>query len=334
MMPRKGKVLICGEFTADGISSMTAELIHQGRAICDLFEEPLQLLLIGDGAQEFAEEAIHMGADKLHLSRGLLFSESFPESYLARILQIIGQIEPTLILFGQTDMGREMAPRLAARIDASVCLDCVKIEVDPESGSLLQTKPVYGGNALAVWMSIDDRPQIVTLRPRSVEPAKPNSSRSGEILQFEADIDETQFAGKLLETVKEDAQGIKLDEAKVIVTGGGGIGGEEGFHWLEELAGLLQGAVGISRVPCDEGWMSKSLEIGQTGLMVSPDLYIAVGLSGAPQHMAGCSHSKTIVAINKNPEAHIFKEADYGIVGDYKEALPAFIEALKTLLRN
>lgn len=334
MMPRKGKVLIYGEFSGERITSTTAELIHQGRMISDLFEEPLHIFLIGDGAREFAEEAIQWGADKVHLSRGLPFSESHPESYLNRILEGVNQIEPTLILFGQTDMGREMAPRLAARMDASVCLDCVKIEVDPESGSLLQTKPVYGGNALAVWMSIDERPQIVTLRPRSVEPAKPNSSRSGEILHVEADIDESQFAGKLLETVKEDAQGIKLDEAKVIVTGGGGIGGEEGFFWLEELAGLLQGAVGISRVPCDEGWMPKSLEIGQTGLVVSPDLYIAVGLSGAPQHMAGCSHSKTIVAINKDTEAHIFQEADYGIIGDYKEALPAFIEALKTLSGN
>ena len=231
-------------------------------------------------------------------------------------------------------MGREIAPRLAARIDASVCLDYVKIEVDPESGTLLQTKPVYGGNALAVWTSSGQHPQIVTLRPRSTEAAKPDSSRRGEILSVEAEIDDFRFRGKLLETVKEEVKGIKLDEAKVIVAGGGGIGGEEGFHWLGELAGILQGAVGISRVPCDEGWMPKSLEIGQTGLGVSPDLYIAVGLSGAPQHMAGCSHSKTIVAINKDAEAHIFQEADFGIIGDFRVALPTFIEKLKTLLGN
>ena len=182
-------------------------------------------------------------------------------------------------------MGREIAPRLAARIDASVCLDYVKIEVDPESGTLLQTKPVYGGNALAVWTSSGQHPQIVTLRPRSTEAAKPDSSRRGEILSVEAEIDDFRFRGKLLETVKEEVKGIKLDEAKVIVAGGGGIGGEEGFHWLGELAGLLQGAVGISRVPCDEGWMPKSLEIGQTGLVVSPDLYIAVGRSAAHGRM-------------------------------------------------
>jgi len=145
MTPRKGKVFICGEFSGDCITSTTAELIHQGRMISDLFEEPLHILLIGDGAQEAAEEAIQRGVDKVHLSQGLPFSESHPKSYLARILHVTGQIEPTLILFGQTDMGREMAPRLAARIEASVCLDCIKLEVDPESGSLLQTKPVCPG---------------------------------------------------------------------------------------------------------------------------------------------------------------------------------------------
>ena len=333
MAPR-GKVFICGEFIGVGVTSTTAELIRLGRDISDLFEEQLEILLIGDGTQEAAKEAIHMGADKVHLSRGLPLSESHPESYLARILQVIGRTEPTLILIGQTDMGRELAPRLAARIDASICLDCIKIGFEPESGHLLLTKPVYGGNAQAVWESVSDRPQIVALRPRSIESAEPDPSREGEILQVETVIDESRFSGKLQETVKEDIKGIKLEEANAIVAGGGGIGGKDGFRLLEELAGLLGGAVGISRVPCDEGWMPKSLEIGQTGLVVSPDLYIAVGLSGAPQHMAGCSHSKTIVAINKDAEAHILQEADYGIVGDYREALPAFIDKLKALLTN
>jgi electron transfer flavoprotein alpha subunit len=334
MMSRKDQVLICAESTGDRVSSTTAELLHHGRTISNLYEEEQHLLLIGEDTKEAAEEAIHFGADKVHCYQALPFSDSNPESYLAPILHVIDQIEPTLILFGQTDMGREMAPRLAARLDASVCLDCVKIDVDPENGSLLLTKPVYGGNAVAVWASSDDRPQIVTLRPRSFEPSKPDPSRNGEILQVEKDIDDSRFKGKLLETVKEDIKGIKLEEAKAIVSGGGGIGGKDGFRLLEELAGLLNGAVGISRVPCDEGWMPNGLEIGQTGSVVNPDLYIAVGLSGAPQHMAGCAQSKCFVAINKDAEAHIFKEADYGVVGDYREALPAFIEALKSLLEE
>jgi len=333
-MHRKGKVCICGEFTGGRVTSTTAELIRHGRIISDLFEEALHLILIGEDGYPAGVQAVQLGADRIHLFNGPHFSESHPEAYLARILEAVEQIEPTLILFGQTDMGRELAPRLAARMDASICLDCVKIEFDPENGNLLLTKPVYGGNALAVWISVGDGPQIVALRPRTIEPAEPDSSRKGEILQIETDIDESQFRGELQETVMEEVKGIKLDEAEVIVSGGGGIGGKEGFRLLEELSKILKGAVGISRVPCDEGWMPKSLEIGQTGLVVSPEIYFAVGLSGAPQHMAGCSSSKCIVAINKDAEAHIFQEADYGIVGDYREALPSLIEALKSLLEK
>lgn len=333
-MSGRGRVLICGEYSGNRVTSTTAELIRQGRIFSDLFEESLHLLLIGDAASEAAEEAVHLGADIVHLAPGLPFPESHPESFLTPILRVTDQIEPSFTLFGQTDMGRETAPLLAARIEASVCLDCIRIEVDPETGSFLFTKPVYGGNALAVWTSGSENPQVITIRPRSMEPAQPDMSRKGKIFQVEGKIEEPRFKGKLLETVREEAKGIKLEDAKMIVTGGGGIGGKDGFRLLEELAAFLRGAVGISRVPCDEGWMPKSLEIGQTGLVVSPDLYIAVGISGAPQHMAGCSQSKTIVAVNKDAEAHIFQEADYGIVGDYREALPAFFEMLKTLLEN
>jgi electron transfer flavoprotein alpha subunit len=173
---------------------------------------------------------------------------------------------------------------------------------------------------------------IVTIRPRSSEPAELNTTRQGEIISINPIADETSTKAKLIETVKEEIMGISLEEAKVIVVGGGGIGGKEGFGLLQELAQTLRGAIGVSRVPCDEGWMPKKLEIGQTGHMVSPGLYIAVGISGAPQHIAGCSGSKCIVAINRDPEAHIFQEADFGVVGDYKEALPSLIEKLKFIL--
>jgi len=227
-------------------------------------------------------------------------------------------------------MGREVAPRLAARLDASVCLDCVKINIDPGTGRLLQSKPVYGGNALAVWESANHFPQIVTLRPRSSEQAEPDNSRKGEIISVKLSTEGT--SAKLIETVREELKGISLEEAQVIVAGGGGIGGKEGFEPLHELAQILRGAVGTSRVPCDEGWMPKNLEIGQTGHMVNPGLYIAIGISGAPQHLAGCSGSKCIVAINRDPEAHIFVEADFGIIGNYKEALPPLIDKLKSML--
>lgn len=309
---------------------MTKELITVGRKLSHNPSQPLSLLLIGQDTQEAAHEAVSLGIDVWAVD-DLSFAESPPEHYVAVITAICQLATPSLILLGQTDMGRDIAPRLAARLGASVCMDCVELAIDPDNKSLLQSKPVYGGNAMAIWASTDHNPQVVTMRPRVATPAEP-TSRKGKIAPLTVEIDDSTIKSKLLKTAKEKVKGIRLEEAKVVVTGGGGIGGREGFRLLQELSQILGGAIGISRVPCDEGWMPASLEIGQTGHTVSPKLYIAVGISGAPQHLAGCSGSKCIVAINKNPEAHIFKEADFGIVGDYREALPPFIEKCKALL--
>ncbi len=259
------------------------------------------------------------------------FSEFHPERCVAIATAVCKQIKPSIVLFSQTDMGRDVAPRLAAQLKTGVCLDCVDLKVDQKTGSLIQTKPVYGGNALSVWASTNHQYHVVAMRPRAAKPAEPDFSRKAEIVPVSVDIEDSKFKSQLLETVKEESKGKRLEEAKIIVAGGGGIGGKEGFRLIQDLAQVLGAAVGITRVPADENWMPKSLEIGQTGHIVGPDLYIAVGISGAPQHLAGCSGSKILVAINKDPEARIFEEADFGIVGDYREVLPALIEKLKDL---
>lgn len=333
MTENKG-VLICGEISNRKITIVTSELLSTGRTLSDKLGEPLNLLLIGQNIGEAVQEAIHCGADKVFAVNGSPFSESLPETYVLTVTDVCTQINPLLILLGQTDMGREIGPRLAAKLDSSICLDCVKVDIDLDTGNLLQFKPVYGGNALAVWESTDHYPQIVSMRPRSSQHAEFNTAREGEIISVRPAADNSSIRAKLVETVKEELKGISLEEAKVIVAGGGGIGGKQGFELLQELAQILRGALGTSRVPCDEGWMPKKLEIGQTGHMVSPNLYIAIGISGAPQHLAGCSGSKCIVAINRDPEAHIFKEADFGIIGDYKEALPSLIDKLKSILSD
>jgi len=324
-------VLICGELAEDKITTITKELTNTGRRLSDDLNQPLSLLLIGQNIQETAAEAISFGADRVYIAAGLPFAESLPEHYVAIIASVFYQTKPSIVLLSHTDMGRDIAPRLAASLGITVCMDCIELEIDADSNSLLQTKPVYGGNAMAVWASVNYRPQVVTMRPRSAAPAQSDPSRKGQIVPVTVEKDESIIKGKLLETVKEEAKGIKLEEAKVIVAGGGGISGSEGFQLIQELAQVLGGTIGITRVPCDEGWMPTSLEIGQTGHIVSPDLYFAIGISGAPQHLAGCSGSKCIVAINKDPEAHIFKEADFGIVGDYREVLPILIEKCKAL---
>jgi electron transfer flavoprotein alpha subunit len=324
-------VLICGEAAHKKISSVTSELLRTGRELSDKLDSSLHVLIIGKYLEEAAAQAVALGANVVHLADSAPFEESLPEFYVQICAEVCGQLKPRMVLFGQTDMGRDIAPRLAGRLDVSICLDCVNLEVDPESLSILQTKPVYGGNALAVWEANDRSTQIVTIRPRIVNPADFDGSRQGEILPVPAILEEPKIKEELLRTVKEDSKGVRLEDAKVIVAGGGGIGGKEGFRLLEELAQTIRAAIGTSRVPCDEGWMPKNLEIGQTGHMVSPDVYIAVGISGAPQHLAGCSGSKCIVAINRDREAHIFKESDLGLVGDYREALPSLIEKLKSI---
>jgi len=325
-------VLICGEVVGEKITSVTTELLNTGRKLCDDLDQPLSILLIGKNIGEIAKEAICLGADKVYTVDDAPFAESHPDRYVAIITQACQQVAPSIILLGQTDMGRDIAPRLVAKLGTTVCMDCVELAIDPETKLLLQTKPVYGGNAMAVWASGEHQPQVVAMRPRVVAPAEPDTSRKGEIVPITVDVDDSMIKGKLVETVKEEVKGIKLEDAKVIVAGGGGIGSSEGFKLLEELARVLGGTIATSRVPCDEGWMPATMEIGQTAHMVSPDLYIAIGISGALQHMAGCSGSKYIVAINKDPDAHIFKEANFGVVGDYREALPPLIEKCKALL--
>jgi len=327
MTETKG-ILICGEVSGQETAPVTSELLRTGRMLSDKLKAPLNLLLTGQIAGEAGRKAIFQGADKVFIADHPPFSDSAPEVYVNLAETLFRRISPLLVLFGQTDMGRDVAPRLAARLGASVCLDCIQIDIEPDTKNVIHTKPVYGGNAVAVWEAAATFPRIATMRPRSGEAAAADTAREGEIIAFSADADLPAAKVRLLESVSEEIKGIKAEDAKVIVAGGGGIGGKEGFELVDELARLLRGAVGTTRVPSDEGWMPKSFEIGQTGHMVSPDLYIAVGISGAPQHLAGCSGSKVIVAINRDPEAHIFKEADFGIVGDYREALPTLIKFL------
>jgi len=330
-MPDYHGILICGEVAEGKTSTMTLELIRTGRQLGDALHQPLSLLLMGRNIKAAAGEAAAFGVDKVYWTESDPFAESLPDLYVAIISRVCEQITPSIILFGQTDMGRDLAPRVAAGLGTTACMDCVELAVDQATGALLQTKPVYGGNARAVWASAEYKPMVITMRPRALEPAEPDSATKGEIIQIIDAADAALLKGKLLEAVREDAKGIKIEEARVVVAGGGGIGGSEGFGLLDELAGILGGAVGISRVPRDEAWLPAGNEVGQTGHIVSPDLYIAIGISGAPQHMAGCSGAKCIVAINKDPDAHIFKEANFGIVGDYREVLPVLIEKCRAV---
>ncbi len=325
-------VLVNAEVIGGRISTVTRELLNIGKRLSHDLSQPLITLLMGEEQAEFAKEIIALGSDRVYLihpsSPG-----AHPEIHVAVLTEFVKRAAPSIILFGHTDIGRDVAPRLAVRLGTTITMDCTGLHIDAETNRLLQSKPVYGGNAIAVWVSKAEGPQIVTLRPKAVRPAEPDPSRTGEIIEMDITINESSMKSQLLETARQEFQGAKLEDAKVVIAGGGGIGGREGFEMLEQLAAVLGGVVGVTRVPCDEGWMPTRMEIGQTGRIVTPNLYVAVGISGASQHMAGCSGSKYIVSINRDPEANIFRESDFAIVGDYRAVLPAFIEKCKNLIK-
>jgi electron transfer flavoprotein alpha subunit len=325
-------VLIYGEVTEGRLDSISLELLGIGRKLADDLGQELGAVLLGSGIGDAAKEAILFGADKVYVVDDPVLKDYQTDSYTAVMEKVCKQLLPDILLLGQTSIGRDLAPRLAFRLGTGVTMDCIELAIDPETKLMVETKPVYGGNALAVLVCEQTKPQIATIRVKAMEPLARDDSRTGEVISIPAELDPAAIRTKVLDKVKEEVVGIKLEDAKLVVCGGRGIGSAEGFSQLEELAKLLGGAVGATRPPCDSGWVPAHLQVGLTGKIVTPDVYIGVGLSGSSQHIAGISGAKNIIAINRDPEANIFKVAHYGAVGDYKKVVPSFIEKCKELL--
>jgi electron transfer flavoprotein alpha subunit len=324
-------VLVFCEATAGKLAAISTELLGGGRKLADDLGQELSAVLVGSGISGLAEEAIASGADKVYVVDDPMLKDYQTDSYVLVMEKVVKQVMPQILIMGQTAISRDLAPRLAFRLGTAASLGCLELAIDPQSKLMLQTKPVYGGNAQAVFVS-NSYPQIATVRAKAMTPLEKNQSRKGEVVTIAAALDPSAIRTRVVEKVAEKVEGVKLEGAKVIVSGGRGIGSAEGFKQLEELAKLFKGAVGATRPPCDNGWVPAGAQVGLTGKIVTPDLYIAVALSGSSQHMSGCSGSKTIVAINKDPEANIFREARFGVVGDWKKVLPAFTAKLKELL--
>jgi len=324
-------IMVYGELVEGKLSSITTELLGCGRRLADELKEDLLCILAGDKLGDAPKQAIAYGANKVYTAEDPLLKEYQTDSYTAVLEKAVKDLSPRILLFGQTSIGRDLAPRLAFRLGVSLSMDCIELSIDQGAKLLQQTRPVYGGNARATFAS-ELLPQMATVRQKTMSPLAPDESRKGEITPIKVELDTAKIRTKVLETVKEEVVGVKLEDAQAIVAGGRGIGGPDGFKQLEELAKVLKGAVGASRPPCDNKWVPDTMQIGLTGKIVTPELYIAVGLSGASQHLAGCSGAKNIIAINKDPEANIFKEARFGVVGDWKQVLPAFTEKVKELL--
>ncbi|MCX8027764.1 MAG: electron transfer flavoprotein subunit alpha [Thermodesulfovibrionales bacterium] len=309
------------------VASVSYELLGEGRKLAKQLNTELSAVLFGSSESE-AMELIRWGADKVYWCDDPIFKTFNDEPYKEQLVNLVRQYKPEIILCGATPIGRSFIPRVAARLRTGLTADCTALEIDKETGNLIQIRPAFGGNIMASILCPNHRPQMATVRPRVMKRGVYDANRSGEIIK----IIPTGLSSrtKVLESQKEPSHcKVNLQEAEIIVSGGRGLGNAKGFEIIEELASLLGGSVGASRAAVDEGWIKYSHQVGQTGKTVCPKIYIACGISGAVQHLVGMSSSDIIIAINKNPDAPIFNVANYGIVGDLYEILPILIRKIK-----
>jgi len=324
-------VLVCGEIAEGKLAPVAIELLGLGRKLANELGEELSTLLMGSKAGGLGKEAIAYGADKVYVAEDGLLDQYNSDAYTQVAADLCRKALPSIMLLGHTDIGCDLAPRLNGRLGGGLAMDCLALSIDPATKLLVSTRPVFGGNAHATMVSKSVRPQMATLRPKTVPPAERNDSRQGQVIPVEGKIDPSALKVTVVDRIKEEVEGVKLEDAEVVVSGGRGIGSAQNFNMVRELAKVLGAAVGATRPACDEGWAAVSLQVGQSGKVVSPKVYIAVGLSGAMSHISGCLGSKVIVAINKDKEANIFNVAHFGIIADYKEVVPALTAKLKEL---
>ncbi|MDP8012187.1 MAG: electron transfer flavoprotein subunit alpha/FixB family protein [Thermoplasmata archaeon] len=326
-------ILVIGEIYEGKIRPVTFQLITKARELADTLNTSLSTVLIGYNINDMAKEPIYYGADKVYVLDNKMFDPYIAEVYSAVLAKFIDQLKPEIVLIPATHTGREYGPRIAAALQTGMTADCTDLAI--KNGRFIQIRPAYGGNIMGEIFTPNHRPQIATVRPNVFKARDPDTSRKGEIINSAPDLSGINIRTYIKDVVKTTVAGAKkIDEAKVIVSGGRGVGSKEGFELLKQLADLLGGAVGASRVAVDLGWMPKSAQVGQSGITVAPDLYIACGISGTIQHIVGMKDSKIIVAINKDPNAPIFNIADFGIVGDLNEVIPIFIDELKKVLNK
>lgn len=321
-------ICVCTKLENETPTRSTLELLGAAQKVAAHMQVPVSAGLLGQGD---AAPLYAYGVETVYRVDHPLLKEYQADVHLLALEQIARTAEPRVILLPGDSLGRDLAGRLAFRLQAGIVTEVIDIDGQGSEKGPRFTRQAYGGKASAAIVP-KTFPVVVTLKPRTFDPAARMDSKPGTEIPVQAPLDAAQARTRLVERVQEETTGVKLEDAQVVISGGRGLGGPEGFEYLVELARILKGAVGASRAATDAGWVPASMQVGQTGKTVSPDLYIAVGISGATQHVAGISGAKTIVAINADPEASIFKVAHFGIVGDYKTILPPLIAKCRELV--
>jgi electron transfer flavoprotein alpha subunit len=312
------------------IRKISYELVSEGRRLADTLEQKVTAILLGSDIKEKAASLGHYGADKVLVADDPRLKTYTTDAYVSVIAESVKANNPAILLLGASVQGKDLAARLSARLEVGMAQDCTLFSL--ENGNLVAVRPIYAGKAYAKVTFSNSEPQMATARPNVLSMNEPDSSRSAEIVVAQFSLDDNTLKTKVVDVLRDESGKVDLTEADKIVSGGRGMKGPENYNILEELAAVIGATVGASRSAVDAGWRPHTDQVGQTGKVVSPNLYIACGISGAIQHLAGMSTSKVIVAINKDPDAPIFQRADYGIVEDLFKVVPALTEEIKKIM--
>lgn len=322
-------VYVIAEQRDGNIQKVTLELIGEATKLAKDLSEKVVAVLMGNGVTDKAEALVKHGADKVIVIDDQILEKYATEPYAKAVTEVIKNFEPEIVLYGATSIGRDLAPRVSARVHTGLTADCTKLEIAADTKLLNMTRPAFGGNIMATIVCKNHRPQMATVRPGVMAALAKDDSRKGEIIPFKVDFIPDDMNIEIIEEVKETKKAVDITEAKVLVSGGRGIGSPEFFTKLKELADTLGGEIAASRAVVDAGWIGKEYQVGQTGKTVRPGMYLACGISGAIQHVAGMESSDLVISINKNDGAAIFDVSDLGVVGDTKAIIPKLIDALK-----
>ncbi len=322
-------VFVVVEQRQGNIQKVGLELLGEARKLAADLGQKVVAVLIGSKVEDRASMLFHYGADQVILVDDPMLEQYITEPYAKALTAVIKEYDPQIVLFGATSIGRDLAPRVAARIHTGLTADCTGLAIDSETKLLHMTRPAFGGNLMATIVCSEYRPQMATVRPGVMKMAEYDNSKTGEVVRLEVGFVPEDMNIEILEIANNDKRGVDIHEAKVLVSGGRGVGGPEGYDPLRELADVLGGEVASSRVGVNNGWIESSRLVGLTGKTVRPQLYIACGISGAIQHLAGMEDSDFILAINQDAEAPIMNVADLSVVGDVKVLVPKLTEAIK-----
>lgn len=321
-------VWVFGEQRGGQIAPSVYELIGEGRKLANRLNQKLCVALMGNNITKKANDLIPYGVDIIYTVDKPELDKYNDSYYSAAFSSLIETYQPAIILLGATTIGRSLGPRVAARIKTGLTADCTELNIDKDNNNLLQIRPAFGGNIMATIVCKNHRPQMATVRPGVMQPAEPDNNYQGEIIEYNFETSSVNPGTRVQKIVEEVKDSINIGDAEIIVSGGRGVGSAENFKLIKQLADVLGGAVGASRAAVDNGWISQDHQVGQTGTTVAPRIYIACGISGAVQHLVGMENSDIIIAINKDPDAPIFKHASYGLVGDLFDIIPLLVEQI------